>query len=145
MLIHRSYGLKLWTDIYDCQRANQSVELMFSNCHIALYCLVRQRLYIRPANQRLVFLMFKLHRHDWHLLKILFNLFVLNPYTVELIVVCLNCRLLHINFLSIHIKFGRHIGWVANSLDPDQTPSYWSGSTLFALQRFDNHDPHTKS
>ena len=52
-------------------------------------------------------------------IKLAFNL-----YTAEYIVVCLNCRLLHFNFLSIYLKFGKHISWLANSLEPDQTPSY---------------------
>ena len=33
-----------------------------------------------------------------------------NPYTAEKIGVCLNCCLLHFKFLSIYLKFGRHIG-----------------------------------
>ena len=28
------------------------------------------------------------------------------------------CHLLHFKFLSIYLKFGIHIGWVANSLEP---------------------------
>ena len=36
----------------------------------------------------------------------------------------MNCRLLHFKFLSIYLKFGIHIGWVANSVEPDQTPSW---------------------
>ena len=35
----------------------------------------------------------------------------------------LNCRLLHIKVLSICSKFGRNIGQVANSFEPDLTYS----------------------
>ena len=75
---------------------------------------------------------------------------LLNKLSSAWIVVCLNCRLLHFKFLSIYLKFGRHIGWVANSLEPgvlgwlprvcqlwtwpdaELLGGVWSGSKLFA-------------
>ena len=56
-----------------------------------------------------------------------------------------NCRLLHIKVISICSKLGRHIDIVANSLEPDQTPSYSaSGLVPSCLQRPDNREQQDK-
>ena len=49
--------------------------------------------------------------------QIALTLTLLNKLLSSWIVVC---RLRHFKFLSIYLKFGRHIDWVANSLEPDQ-------------------------